>query len=154
MSLSDTAKNLQQQAASPELLWLREMRAFVRKHTDDWLKAEWERLDDFYETPEGKTWEGQEKISARGAELHEIGELAKFYGDVLEYAEAKERKEKGGGENSVRMHWKKLKGKESSIKEKYRKERKLQVSLEDMEEGEADGNNEEENDPFAAADGE
>lgn len=154
MSLSDTAKNLKQQAASPELLWLREMRTFVRKHTDDWLKAEWERLDDFYETPEGKTWEGLEKISARVAELHEIGELANFYRNVLKYAEAKERKERGGGENSVRMHWKKLKGKESSIKEKYRKEMKLQVSLEDMEEGEADGNNEEGNDPFAAADGE
>lgn len=153
MGLSDTAKNLRQEAASPELRWLREMRAFVRKHTDDWIKAEWEKLDDFYETPEGKTWDGREKIAARGAELHEIGALAKFYSDVLEYAEARERQEKGGGENAVRQHWEQLKAMESGIKEKHRRERKLQVSLEDMEEEKADGNYKKRDDPFAAADG-
>lgn len=153
MGLRDTARSLRQEAASLWLQWLREIRAYVQKHTDDWLKAEWEKLDDFYETPEGKTWEGREKICARGAELHEIGELKKFYRDVLKYAEAKERQEKGGGEKAVRQHWEQLKAMESGIRKKYKSERKLQVSLENMEEGESVGSEQKGDDPFAAADG-
>ena len=139
MGLSDTARNLRQEAASIWLQWLRKNRDYVKKHTDEWLKAEWEKLDDFSKTPEGKTWEGQEKIASRVAELHEIGELANFYRDVLKYAEAKERQEKGGREKAVRQHWEQLKAMESGIRKKYKSERKLQVSLENMEEGESVG---------------
>ena len=96
MSLSDTAKSLQAQTVSPELRWLREMRAFCKKNTTESLTAELERIEAFSKTLEGSTPEGQERVYVMTVETMEKGSLAEFYSDVLKYAEVKERQEKGG----------------------------------------------------------
>lgn len=154
MSLSDTAKNLRQQAISPELRWLREMRKYVNTYTQDKINKMWMQISEFEKGTERYAPGGIEKVCLMIAHVQECSELAEFYRRTLKYAEIKERKEKDGGEKSIRIHRKELEKIEEKIKIKYRKERKLQISLEDMEEGEADGHYEGGNDPFAAADGE
>lgn len=139
MGLSDTAKSLRQEAASPELRWLREMRAFVKKNSRENIIAEMEKIEAYSKTPEGSRPEKQERVYVMTVEVMERGHLAEFYGDVLKYAEAKERQEKGGGEKSIREHRQQLEAMERGIKKKYKRERKVQVSLEDMEEGENSG---------------
>lgn len=153
MSLSDTAKNLQQQAASPELRWLREMRAFVKKNSRENIIAEMEKIEAYSKTPEGSRPEEQERVYVMTVEVMERAHLADFYEKVLKYAESKERQEKGGGEKSIREHLQQLEAMERGIKKKYKRERKVQVSLEDMEEDETDGDFKKGDDPFAAADG-
>ncbi|WP_458407826.1 hypothetical protein [Anaerotignum sp.] len=154
MSLSDTAKTLQAQTVSPELRWLREMRAFCKKNTTESLTAELERIEAFYHTPEGSTPEGQERVYVMTVETMEKGSLAEFYSNVLKYAETKERQEKGGGEKAIRENRQKIEAMERGIRKKYKIERKVQVSLDDLKESEADGHNEKGYDPFAPADGE
>lgn len=154
MSLSDTAKDLQQQAASPELRWLREMRAFVKKNTKETIMAELEKIEDYSKTPEGSSPKEQEKVYAMTVKVLERAHLADFYARALKYAEIKERQEKGGGEKAIKAHRQEIEKMERNLKKKYKRESRLQVSLDDMEEGEADGNNEKGYDPFAAADGE
>lgn len=154
MSLSDTAKNLQAQTVSPELRWLREMRAFCKKHTTEKLLADADKIEAFYHTPEGSSPEGCEKVCSLMAELHERAALADFYGRVLKAAEIEERKEKGGAERAIRERRQELEACERGIRKKYRAERKIQVSLDDLKESEADGHNEKGYDPFAPADGE
>ena len=114
----------------------------------------WLKISEFEKSAERYEPGGIEKVCLMIAHVQECSELAEFYRRTLKYAEIKERKEKGGGEKGIRKHRQELEKIEKKIKVKYRRESKLQVSLEDMEEGEADGNNEEGNDPFAAADGE
>lgn len=154
MSLSDTAKSLQAQTVSPELRWLRQMRAFCKKNTKEKLLAEFDRIDAYYHTPEGSSPEGCERVCAMMAEMHEKATLADFYSRVLKYAEIEERQEKGGGEKGIRKHRQEIEAIERGIKKKYRAERKMQVSLDDLKESEADGHNEKGYDPFAPADGE
>lgn len=154
MSLSDTAKNLQEQTVSPELRWLREMRAFCKKNTTESLTAELERIEAFSKTPEGSTPEGQERVYVMTVETMEKGTLSEFYGRILNAAETAERKEKGGAERAIRERRQKLEACERGIRKKYRIERKVQVSLDDLKESEADGHNEKGYDPFAPADGE
>ena len=154
MSLSDTAKSLQEQTVSPELRWLREMRAFCKKNTTESLTAELERIEAFSKTPEGSTPEGQERVYVMTVETMEKGTLVEFYGKVLEFAEIRERKEKGGGEKAIRARRPIIEAMERGIRKKYRIERKVQVSLDDLKESEADGHNEKGYDPFAPADGE
>jgi len=152
MGLSDTAKNLREQAASPELRWLREMRAFTKQNTREALLREKAEIEAYSHTPEGSSGAGCERVCARMADLLERGALAHFYGKVLEYAERKERREKGGGEQAIRRHRQEIEGMERGIRKKYRRQRRLQMRLEDLE-GDADGDDETGNDPFAAADG-
>lgn len=154
MSLSDTAKTLQAQTVSPELRWLREMRAFCKKNTTESLTEELEKIEAFSKTPEGSTPEGQERVYVMTVESMEKGTLAEFYGRVLKYAEIKERQEKGGGEKGIQKHRQDIEAMERGIRKKYKIERKVQVSLDDLKESEADGHNEKGYDPFAPADGE
>lgn len=154
MSLSDTAKNLQAQAVSTELRWLREMRAYTKKHTHAEINEQWGKIARFEESPESKTPEGYEKLCRMCAEANECHELAKFYQEVLNCAETAEHREKGGAEKEMRKYRKSIEARIAEIKETYKRESKLQVSLDDMKESEADGHNEKGNDPFAPADGE
>lgn len=140
MGLSEIAKNLQQQAASPELRWLREMRAFVNKNTKEKFISDVEKIEAYSKTPEGSKPEEQERVYIMTVEAMEIAHLADFYAKVLKCAESKERQEKGGGEKFIRKHRQRLEAIERGIKKEYKIKRKVQVSLEDMEEGEADGN--------------
>ncbi len=152
MSLRDTAKGLREQAASPELRWLREMRAFTKQNTREALLRERDEIEAYSHTPEGSSPAGCERVCARMADLLERGALVHFYEHVLEYAERKERQEKGGGEKAIRSHRQEIERKEQYIKKKYRRQRRLQMRLEDLE-GDADGDDETGNDPFAAGDG-
>lgn len=154
MSLSDTAKSLQEQTVSPELRWLRQMRAFCKKNTTESLTAELERIEAYSKTPEGSTPEGQERVYVMTVESMEKGTLAEFYGKVLKYAAIKEREETGSAEKCIREHRQKIEAMERGIRKKYKIERKVQVSLDDLKESEADGHNEKGYDPFAPADGE
>ena len=154
MSLSDTAKTLQAQTVSPELRWLREMRAFCKKNTNEKLMEEIKKIEDYAKTPEGSTPDGQERVYVMTVEVMERGHLAQFYSDALKFAETKERQEKGGGEKAIRERRQNLEAIERGIRKKYKIERKVQVSLDDLKESEADGHNEKGYDPFAPADGE
>lgn len=144
MGLADTAKALQKEAASSELLWLREMRAFVRRNPKEKILADMEKLEAYSQTPEGSTAAEQERVYAMAQEIMERGALSEFYGKVLEYAEIKERQEKGGAEKHIRKHRQELEAEERRIKKRHN--RKMQITLEDMEEGEADGNEQGRND--------
>lgn len=122
MGLADTAKNLQQNI-SPEIAWLRRLRAFTEEWTDEKLIAEIDKIEAYSKTPEGRA--DQKRVYCNTLDILEKGSLANFYRDVLKYAEIKQRKERnGGGEKAIKVHWEELQKMESSIKMRYEKQRK------------------------------
>ena len=133
MGLADVARAAQQEAASAELLWLREMRKYVNTNTEEKIGKMWEKIGAFDETPERWTEEGTKKICVMIAEVQEITEMKKFYSRVLRCAEAQEKKKKGGAEAEMRKYRKDLEEIERGIRRKYEEERKWQLELQEKE---------------------
>ena len=129
MGLADAAREAKREAASPELLWLREMRKFVNTHTDEMIDKMWADIGAFDEKAESWTEDGRKKLCVMIAQVQEITEMRKFYRDVLKCAETAERKEKGGGEKGVKEYRQDLEKIERSIRKKYEQERKWQLEL-------------------------
>lgn len=115
MGLGDVARELQKETVSAEILWLRELRAFVAKNSAEQLLAELDALLAESETAD------KQGLFLRTLALIERGELADFYGRVLQYAELRERGEKGGAEQAIRRHWGELQQMERGISEHYEK---------------------------------
>ena len=63
----------------------------------------------------------KQALFLRTLALIEKGEKADFYSRVLQYAELKEREEKGGAEKAIRRHWGELQQMERGIKRRYEK---------------------------------
>ena len=121
MGLAETAKTLQQNI-SPEIAWLRQLRAFVEEWTDEKLIAEVEKIEAYSKTPEGRA--DQKKVYCDTLDILEKGSLAEFYRRVLKYAEAKQRKDRnGGGEKAIKAHWEELQRMEKGIKMRHEKQR-------------------------------
>ena len=115
MSLAETAKQLQQESPAAEILWLRGLRAFVAENSAEQLLEE---LDALLAERENADKQG---LYLRTLALVERGHLADFYGRVLQYAELKERGEKGGAAQAIRRHWGELQQMERGIKRRYEK---------------------------------
>lgn len=114
MGLAETARSLQ--AVSKELQWLRDLRTYTAAHDADRLQREMDRL-----TAESEQGEAAETIYLRTLDVLKEWHLADFYSRVLQYAELKERGEKGGGEAAIRRHWGELQQMERGIAENYKR---------------------------------
>lgn len=117
MGLGEAARELQKENVSAEILWLRELRAFVAENSAEQLLEE---LDALLVERENADKQG---LYLRTLALVERGHLADFYGRVLKYAEIKQRQEKDGGEKAIRRHWEELQQMERGILERYKKQR-------------------------------
>ena len=98
-------KNEKQESPAAEILWLRGLRAFVAENSTERLLAEADK----------------QALFLRTLTLIEKGEKADFYSRVLQYAELKEREEKGGAEQAIRRHWGELQQMERGIAENYKR---------------------------------
>lgn len=97
MALADVARELQE-AASADLLWLRDMRKYVNLNNDKALQAERRRLAEFDASLEALTMEGQRRRWRMFADLERKCRTRELYQEVLQEAGQEERKRKGGGE--------------------------------------------------------
>ena len=113
MSLAETAKQLQKESPSAEILWLRGLRAFVAKNSAERLLAELDALLAESETAD------KQGLFLRTLALIERGELADFYGRVLQYAEIRQRRKDDSAEKAIRRHWEELQQMEKSLRLKY-----------------------------------
>lgn len=100
-------KNEKQESPAAEILWLRGLRAFVAENSTERLLAEAEA--------------DKQVLFLRTLTLIEKGQKADFYSRVLQYAELKEREEKGGAEKAIRRHWGELQQMERGIAENYKR---------------------------------
>lgn len=112
MGLAETARSLQ--AVSKELQWLRDLRTYTAAHDADGLREEICKLE-----AESEQGEAAETIYLRTLDVLKEWHLADFYSRVLQYAELKERAEKGGGEAAIRRHWPELMEMERRITQNY-----------------------------------
>ena len=110
-------KNEKQESPAAEILWLRGLRAFVAENSTERLLAEADALD----AARAETEADKQALFLRTLTLIERGEKADFYSRVLQYAELKERGEKGGAEQAIRRHWGELQQMERGIKRRYEK---------------------------------
>lgn len=110
-------KNEKQESPAAEILWLRGLRAFVAENSAAQLLAEADALD----AARAETEADKQALFLRTLTLIERGEKADFYSRVLQYAELKEREEKGGAEKAIRRHWGELQQMERGIKRRYEK---------------------------------
>lgn len=108
-------KNEKQESPAAEILWLRGLRAFVAENSTERLLAEADALD------AARAEADKQALFLRTLALIEKGEKADFYSRVLQYAELKEREEKGGAEKAIRRHWGELQQMERGIKRRYEK---------------------------------
>lgn len=99
--------NEKQESPAAEILWLRGLRAFVAENSTERLLAEAEA--------------DKQVLFLRTLTLIEKGQKADFYSRVLQYAELKERGEKGGAEKAIRRHWGELQQMERGIAENYKR---------------------------------
>ena len=121
MGLAETAKTLQQNI-SPEIAWLRKLRAYMAENTLEHLLEEYDQLEAYYRTEKGKADEKGVYIGT--IDILERGHLAAFYGDVLKYAESKQHQDRhGGAEKAIKAHWEELQKMERGIRRRYEKQR-------------------------------
>ena len=85
-------KNEKQESPAAEILWLRGLRAFVAENSTARLLAEADALD----AARAETEADKQARFLRTLTRIERGEKADFYSRVLQYAELKERGERGG----------------------------------------------------------
>ena len=116
MGLGETAKQLQQESPSAEILWLRELRAFVAENSAEQLLAELDALLAESEKAENADEQG---LYLRTLALVERGHLADFYGRVLQYAERRQRSKNDSAEQAIRRHWEELQQMERGIAKHY-----------------------------------
>ena len=112
-------KNEKQESPAAEILWLRGLRAFVAENSTERLLAEADALD----AARAETEADKQALFLRTLTLIERGEKADFYSRVLQYAELRERGEKGGAEQAIRRHWPELMEMERRIIRNYEKQR-------------------------------
>ena len=91
-------KNEKQESPAAEILWLRGLRAFVAENSTERLLVEADALD----AARAETEADKQALFLRTLTLIERGEKADFYSRVLQYAELRERGEKGGAEQAIR----------------------------------------------------
>lgn len=115
MSLGETAKQLQKESPSAEILWLRELRAFVAENSAERLLEELDALLAERENAD------EQALFLRTLALVERGHLADFYGRVLQYAERRQRDKNDSAEQAIRRHWEELQQMEKSLKHRYEK---------------------------------
>lgn len=115
MGLGDVARELQKETVSAEILWLRELRAFVAKNSAEQLLAELDALLAESETAD------KQGLFLRTLALIERGELADFYGRVLQYAEIRQRRKDDSAEKAILRHWEELQQMEREITKHYEK---------------------------------
>lgn len=113
--LGDDMGNEKQESPAAEILWLRGLRAFVAENSTERLLAEADALD------AARAEADKQALFLRTLTLIEKGEKADFYSRVLQYAELKEREEKGGAEQAIRRHWGELQQMERGIAENYKR---------------------------------
>lgn len=110
-------KNEKQESPAAEILWLRGLRAFVAENSTERLLAEADALD----AARAETEADKQALFLRTLTLIGRGEKADFYSRVLQYAELKERGERGGAAQAIRRHWGELQQMERGISEHYEK---------------------------------
>lgn len=110
-------KNEKQESQAAEILWLRGLRAFVAENSTERLLAEADALD----AARAEAEADKQVLFLRTLTLIEKGQKADFYSRVLQYAELKERGEKGGAEKAIRRHWGELQQMERGIAENYKR---------------------------------
>ena len=115
--LGDDMGNEKQESPAAEILWLRGLRAFVAENSTERLLAEADALD----AARAEAEADKQALFLRTLTLIEKGEKADFYSRVLQYAELKEREEKGGAEQAIRRHWGELQQMERGIAENYKR---------------------------------
>lgn len=76
---------------------------------------------DALDAARAETEADKQALFLRTLTLIERGEKADFYSRVLQYAELRERGEKGGAEQAIRRHWGELQQMERGISEHYEK---------------------------------
>lgn len=108
-------KNEKQESPAAEILWLRGLRAFVAENSAAQLLAEADALD----AARAEAEADKQALFLRTLKLIEKGQKADFYSRVLQYAELKEREEKGGAEQAIRRHWGELQQMERGIAKHY-----------------------------------
>ena len=117
--LGDDMGNEKQESPAAEILWLRGLRAFVAENSTERLLAEADALD----AARAEAEADKQALFLRTLTLIEKGEKADFYSRVLQYAELKEREERGGAEQAIRRHWGELMEMERRITQNYEKQR-------------------------------
>ena len=108
-------KNEKQESPAAEILWLRGLRAFVAENSAAQLLAEADALD----AARAEAEADKQALFLRTLKLIEKGQKADFYSRVLQYAELKEREEKGGAEKAIRRQWGELQQMERGIEKHY-----------------------------------
>lgn len=122
MGLAEVARAARKEATSPEIAWLRQLRAFTEEWTDEKLIAEIEKIEAYSKTPEGRA--DQKKVYLDTLDILEKGSFAEFYRRVLKYAESKQRQDRhGGAEKAIKAHWEELQKTERGIRRRYEKQR-------------------------------
>ena len=76
---------------------------------------------DALDAARAETEADKQALFLRTLTLIERGEKADFYSRVLQYAELRERGEKGGAEQAIRRHWGELQPMEREISAHYEK---------------------------------
>lgn len=113
MGLGEAARELQKESPSAEILWLRELRAFVAENSAEQLLEELDALLAERENAD------EQALFLRTLALVERGHLADFYGRVLQYAERRQRNKNDSAEKAIRRHWEELQQMERGIKRRY-----------------------------------
>lgn len=115
MGLGEVARELQKESPSAEILWLRGLRAFVAENSAEQLLEELDALLAERENAD------RQALFLRTLALVERGELADFYGRVLQYAEIRQRRKPDSAEQAIRRHWEELQQMERGITKHYEK---------------------------------
>lgn len=123
MALADVARELQE-AASADLLWLRDMRKYVNLNNDKALQAERRRLAELDAFPEALT-----RMLAEFARKCRTREL---YQEVLQEAGQEERKRKGGGEAFVKRARPAIMERLAEIDALYHEEKEYQLRIKEV----------------------
>lgn len=131
MGLAETARALQEEAASEELQLLRKMQAWLAEpeHLEESIRSRSRAISEKEELPEYGTMEGQSELVREIAEVMRLCRRKKLYELVILYAKKARKKNAGGHEAFVRRQMVRIEHCEAWIEEEYRKERDLQVYL-------------------------
>ncbi len=130
MRLVDAAKAARQRTSSSGYAFLRELREMGEKtYGKESLRVKWDELMAFEKTPEALTLEGMTKVFRLSAELQEGKEIGAYCRKVVASAEKAERQKRGAAEKIDRE---KVKAEITAIREKWRMQKNLQITLEDI----------------------
>lgn len=131
MGLADTARALQEEAASEELQLLRKMQAWLAEpeHTEASIRARGRGVSEKEDLPAYGTMEGKAELVREIAEIMRLSRRKKLYETVILYAKKARKKSPGGHEAFIKRHWERIARCEAGIERAYREERQLQTYL-------------------------